>query len=237
MKRSAAILIVAFALTSTPASVPSPAAAATRIPGMDISEYQGNINWDMVGKSDVRFIFMRATKGLTYDDAKYAAYRVGAAAQNIKWTAYHYAVPNGKQGNAVAQANHFADVAQLAPGNILPVLDIEQAGGLGRERLQDWVAQWLNRVYHRTGAKPLIYTSPSFWRSTLGNTQRFANHGYQLWIAHWGVHAPDVPAGNWAGHGWSFWQWTNCGSVAGITGCVDKDRYRGTHIGRLVTIH
>lgn len=228
---------ILLAMVSLAFAVPVRADASARIPGIDISEYQKTIDWDKVGNSDVRFIIMRATKGLDYTDAKYVTNSAGAIAQGIKWTAYHYAVPGGKKGDAVAQADFFVETADLKPGNILPVLDMESTGGLGKARLEDWTARWLNRVYHRTGAKGIIYSSPAFWRSYLGDSTRFASHGYKLWVANWFVKKPDVPARNWSGHGWTFWQWTDCGSVSGISGCVDKDRYNGTHIGRLVTMH
>ena len=232
-------LRVSILLTLVSLAIPMTgrAYAAAPIPGIDISEYQHTIDWDKVGSSDVRFIIMRATKGLDYADAKYAINSVGATAQNIKWTAYHYAVPDRKKGDAVLQANFFVETAGLQPGNILPVLDLESSGGLGRASLANWTAQWLNRVYHLTGAKATIYTSPSFWRTGLGDSTRFSSHGYKLWLANWFVRKPDVPARNWSGNGWTFWQWSNCGSVTGIAGCVDKDRFNGTQIGSLFTIH
>jgi GH25 family lysozyme M1 (1,4-beta-N-acetylmuramidase) len=67
----------------------------------------------------------------------------------------------------------------------------------------------------------------------MGNSRWFANNGYALWIAHWHVAQPRVPASNWAGHGWTIWQYDNCGSVAGIDGCVDLDRLNGTDIDAL----
>ena len=77
----------------------------------------------------------------------------------------------------------------------------------------------------------MIYTSPSFWHTYLNNTATFASQGYAvLWIAHWGVDKPSVPASNWAGHGWTFWQYDDCGKVPGIGGCVDVDRYNGTDL-------
>jgi GH25 family lysozyme M1 (1,4-beta-N-acetylmuramidase) len=62
----------------------------------------------------------------------------------------------------------------------------------------------------------------------MGNTQSFALGGYKtLWIAHWtSASAPSLPAANWGGNGWTFWQYTSDGSVPGISGRVDLDRYR-----------
>jgi len=65
----------------------------------------------------------------------------------------------------------------------------------------------------------------------MGDTRWFADNGYPvLWVAHWGVNAPTVPAQNWGGRSWTFWQYTNCGSVPGISGCVDLDRFNGTSL-------
>jgi len=73
----------------------------------------------------------------------------------------------------------------------------------------------------------MIYTSPSFWENSMGDTEIFAQHGYKLlWIANWGVPEPTVPANNWGGYGWTFWQQTDCDSVPGVNGCVDGDVYR-----------
>src|SRR5450756_493362 len=76
----------------------------------------------------------------------------------------------------------------------------------------------------------MIYTNPSFWQTYMGDTTMFADQGYTLlWIAHWFVSSPTAPANNWGGHGWTFWQYDDCGTVAGISsGCVDLDRYNGT---------
>jgi hypothetical protein len=65
----------------------------------------------------------------------------------------------------------------------------------------------------------------------MGDTTMFADQGYSvLWIAHWGTSSPTVPAGNWGGHGWTFWQYTSTGSTAGISGKVDLDRFNGSDL-------
>ena len=75
------------------------------------------------------------------------------------------------------------------------MLDLEVTGGLGPTALTNWTKAWLQRVDERIGAKAIIYTSPSFWRSDLNNSRWFADNGYAiLWVAHWGVSSPSVPA-------------------------------------------
>ena len=77
--------------------------------------------------------------------------------------------------------------------------------------------------------------SPAFWVKYAADSTWFANSGYKvLWIAHWTTaSAPTVPADAWGGNGWSFWQYTSSGSVPGITGRVDLDRFNGTDFTRV----
>jgi lysozyme len=114
------------------------------------------------------------------------------------------------------------------------VLDLEQTNGLAKRQLQAWVAAWLHRVYASIGVRAMIYTSPSFFAASVGDTTWFAKRGYYLWIAHWGVKTPDVPAKDWAGRSWSLWQWTDVGTVSGIDGNVDRDVCAKRHLGSLL---
>ena len=90
----------------------------------------------------------------------------------------------------------------------------------------------MDEVKARTGVSGFIYASPDFWKKSLTNTASFALGGYRLWVAHWTTNAaPTVPAGNWGGLGWTFWQWTDCAKVTGFLHCVDGDRYVGLDPG------
>ena len=65
----------------------------------------------------------------------------------------------------------------------------------------------------------------------MSNTDWFAQNGYRVWIANWTTASqPALPAGNWGGQGWTFWQHTSTGVVAGISGNVDLDRFNGTSL-------
>jgi GH25 family lysozyme M1 (1,4-beta-N-acetylmuramidase) len=227
--RLAAVALVAALLSLAPAS---PAGAAkTTLPGIDVSNWQGTIDWSTVAATGVRFAVIKATEGRTYDDPYYAANLKGATANGIVAGAYHFARPDSSDGDPGAEADHFVSVADPTPGEIVPVLDLEQAGHLSVTNLQDWTKRWLARVTSLTGVRPMIYSSPSFWTEHMGDTTWFANHGYDLyWIANWGVTTPATPANDWGGHGWTIWQWTSCQHVKGISGCVDGDRFRGTDL-------
>lgn len=210
------------------------AEAATYAFGIDVSHWQGTINWDAVGRTSVSFVFAKATQGRTYNDATYKANRAGAKSEGIPFGAYHYAKPDLSYHDALAEADHYVNVAALRPGNLIPVLDIESAGRLTSSQLITWTKTWVKRVYARVGMKPMIYTSSGFWKYHMANTTWFAANGYRLWIPSWGS-APSEPASNWGGRGWSFWQYSACGRVSGISGCVDLDRANGRNVS-LVTL-
>ena len=216
--------------TPTPTPVPTPTAspASTYFEGIDVSHWQGTIDWTRVAGAGKRFAFLKASETTTYVDPTYATNRAQAMAAGLKVGAYHFARPDTGVGDAVAEADHFVDTAAPASGDLLPVLDLEVSGGLTDAQLQAWVQAFMDRVYSRTGVKGAIYTSPSFWSNYVGNTQALAAGGYKtLWVAHWTTgSAPTVPAGNWGGNGWTFWQYTSSGTVAGVPGSVDLDRYR-----------
>jgi GH25 family lysozyme M1 (1,4-beta-N-acetylmuramidase) len=201
------------------------AASSTTQQGIDISHWQGTIDWAKVKGSGRTFVFAKATEGIGFEDSNYDANKAGAMAQGMMFGAYHFARPGSN--DPVAEADWFVDTAKLQHGMLLPVLDLEITGGLGTTALTSWVKAWLQRVDQRIGAKPMIYTSPSFWRNAMGDSRWFADNGYaMLWVAHWGVTSPSVPATNWGGRSWTFWQYSSDGTVPGISGRVDLDVYR-----------
>jgi len=205
------------------------AAASNYVEGVDVSKWQGDINWPMVRAAGKRFAIAKATEGIGYEDGKYDANKAGAMGNGMAFGAYHFARPdlNGTNTGAVGEADWFVDTSAYEPGMIIPTLDLERTGGKSDAALISWVKSWVGRVYERLGVKPMIYASPSFWQDSMGNTSWFADNGYDvLWIAHWGVTSPSVPGNNWGGKSWTFWQYSDNGPVPGISGGVDLDRYR-----------
>jgi GH25 family lysozyme M1 (1,4-beta-N-acetylmuramidase) len=219
-------LVIALALGAT-------GHAATFAKGVDVSNYQGTIDWIQVGDDNNTFVFAKATEGTTFTDITYAVNRAGAQGVGLQLGAYHFGRPAGSGdpaifASAIAQADHFVDIAQPKGGDLPPVLDLESNGGLSPTALVRWTQAWLDEVFARTGVRALIYASPSFWKNSLGDTPVFAGAGNPLWIAHWTKNAaPLVPASNWGGLGWTFWQWSNCVTVPGFAHCVDGDRANG----------
>ena len=228
------VLIVLAVATLAMAAAPLAEARGKKVPraeGIDISHWQGTIDWQRVAGAGKKFVFLKASEGRNYTDPTYASNRQAAKQAGIRTGAYHFARPETVAGDAVGEAQVFVAAANLGTGDLRPVLDIEVNGGLGVSALQSWVRTWLDEVYRLTGRRAIVYTNPNFWRTSMGDTQSIAQAGYTtLWVAHWGASSPSVPAGNWAGNGWSFWQYSSCGSVAGISGCVDLDRAKTTDL-------
>jgi lysozyme len=230
------------------AQAPTPASAGTRAIGIDVSRFQKTIDWPSVAAAGVRFAFVQASRGSGADcttkpeqcgaDPYFAANRPAAEATGIRVGAYHRAFASGgtvadARADAVAESDVFlAAVGTLQAGELLPVLDVETPfTGMTAATLRTWIRVFVKRVNKRLGHKPMIYTNATSWAAT-GNTTEFARAKYPLWIAEYGVSRPGVPAGNWAGHGYSVWQYTSSGSVAGISGHVDMDRL-GTGLAKI----
>lgn len=215
------------------------ARGATYAQGIDVSHYQGSIDWTQAA-AEATFAFAKATEGTTLVDVTYPVNRMGAESVGVKLGAYHFARPSGSgdaaiTADAIAEADFFLSIAQPQPGELPPVLDLETTGGLKPADLLTWTSAWLAEISARTGLQAIVYTSPNFWKNALGDSGLPALDGTQLWVAHWTTaSAPLVPASNWGGAGWTFWQWTSHGRVPGIGPQVDRDRYKGASVAGAV---
>lgn len=227
-------LAVVVCLLAVLAPAGSSAAAAPAAKGLDVSNWNGAIKWAKVAAAGYDFVFGKATEGTSFVNSTYAANRSGSEGAGLVFGAYHFARPAGASAarataSAIAQADYLLATAAPQPGELPPVLDLEATGNLKPALLVTWTLAWAHEISARLGVEPFIYSSPSFWQERLGNSTAVAAAA-QLWIAHWtSASQPTVPAQNWNGQGWTFWQWTNCLSVAGISSrCTDGDRMNGT---------
>jgi lysozyme len=199
------------------------------IVGPDVSNWQHpngtSINWFTVKAAGHSFAFVKATEGTSYTNPYFLADWNGILAAGMDRGAYHFAQPNATPNSAIDQANYFISVTNNTrePGDLPPTLDLEVTNGLSPPDLVAWTHSFLSRVQILTGRTPIIYASPSFWTTSMGNSTEFTN--YPLWIAQWtGAATPSFPLpGGWTS--WTFWQYTNQGSLPGVFGSVDKSRY------------
>ena len=174
---------------------------APRCPASMSPSTRGRIDWPTVASTRVRFVIMRATMGNHYRDGRYTRNLAGATRNGLVVGAYHFAKPGFARRDTRAEADHFLRVARVSAGDVTPVLDIEETGGLSPRQLRIWARAWLERVHARTGVRAMIYAGSHFWHGFMRNTSWFARHGHPLWVAHWYVRAPDVPGRHWGGRG------------------------------------
>ena len=208
------------------------AVAAAPPTGPDVSGWQHRapLAWSTVSASGQAFVFVKATEGATFTNSFFASDWTAARRVGLLRGAYHYARPS--LGSAVPQARRFIAVAGTAglPGDLPPVLDLEEDGGLTPVQLSAWARQFLEETRRLTGRTPLIYTYPNFWRGAMAGTTAFAD--YPLWIASY-TSGPSPVMPGW--QTWTFWQYTAAGRLPGIAGPVDLNRYNGslTNLRRL----
>jgi GH25 family lysozyme M1 (1,4-beta-N-acetylmuramidase) len=181
--------------------------------GIDISHWQGTINWTSVKNSGKRFAFCKATEGTDYTDPTFATNYPAIRNAGMLRGAYHMGHP---AVDAVAQADSFYDTVQPVSGDLPMVLDLEKTDSLAPADVRAWVVSFVNRLTTRLGRAPIIYTGFYFWRDSAGNG---SNLSCPLWLAAYNNN-PLVPA---AWSSWSFWQYTSTGSVSGVSGNVDRD--------------
>ncbi|MGC9524785.1 MAG: GH25 family lysozyme [Limnospira sp.] len=182
------------------------------IRGIDVSDYQPNIDWKAVVNSDISFAFIKATEGAGFVAEVFESYWEQTKANGLIRGAYHFFRPTSDVGG---QIDNFLKTVSLEPGDLPPVLDIETTDQLDAATVCDRAQEWLDGIEARTGFRPIIYTYPGFWQKL--ETDRFSD--YPLWIAHYTqAEQPAIP-GKWTT--WVFWQYTDRGTVAGISGGVD----------------
>lgn len=187
--------------------------------GIDVSHYQGAVNWQSVKQTGISFAFAKATDGGSNVDSQFKNNWQGMKTAGIVRGAYHFFEPTQ---DATAQANNFVNtVESLQASDLPPVIDVEINNGASNSQMISSVTTWLTIVQQGLGRTPMIYTMASFWNAHLDN--QFGD--YPLWIANYGVQSPAIPQG-WSN--WEFWQHSQSGSVSGVTGSVDLDWFNGS---------
>jgi lysozyme len=196
------------------------APAATQTPGLDVSHWQGTINWATVKSQGAKFAYIKATEGTTYRDPNFSTNYLQAYNQGIIRGAYHYARPDGAGG--AAQADYFASHggAWSADGLTMPgTLDIEwgtasQGGdcyGLSQSAMVSWILAFSDEYHARTTRWPVIYTSTSWWSECTGNRGAFASTN-PLWVARYSSSVGALPY-NWSSQ--TIWQYADSGTFPG----------------------
>ncbi|TAL46965.1 MAG: glycoside hydrolase family 25 protein [Chitinophagaceae bacterium] len=190
------------------------------IHGIDVSKYQQFIAWDAVKAMQVRkvkieFVFIKATEGIGNTDGKFFRNWQKSKQAGITRGAYHFflATKDGKK-----QAENFINAVELEPGDLPPVLDVEQTYGVNSVTLKQELKECLDVMENYYKVKPIIYTNVDFYKQYLGKDF----DSYPLWAAHYfEYNEPRIK------RDWLFWQHSEGGRVNGILFKVDFNVFNG----------
>ena len=197
------------------------------IHGIDVSKYQGEINWGEAGQNGVSFAFIKATEGGDHLDENFSQNWAAAGRAGVLRGAYHFYY---FCRTAREQANWFIRNVPLDEKALPPVLDMEWNNTSRTCRLHPSPAKvrsemrvYLTRVTGHYGKRPVIYVTPNFYREN----QLWRIKGYDFWLRTVAGHPMEI----YPGRTWTFWQYSSTGQVPGIEGNVDINAFAGTIAG------
>ena len=192
------------------------------IHGIDISHYQGIIDWEklqhaMIAGCPLRFIIIKSTEGASKLDENFYDNFENARNYGYIRGAYHFW---SVHSSARDQAYHFLKKVHLKEGDLPPVLDVEhKPANLSIEEFQTDILTWLHIVEDKYHVKPIIYTYYKFKQQYLSKP---VFDDYPYWIAHYYVDKVEYKGA------WKFWQHTDAGQLPGIKGYIDFNIYNGS---------
>jgi MYXO-CTERM domain-containing protein len=188
--------------------------------GIDVSYYQGDIDWNAVAADGVEYAIVRVSHSTQFFDPEFDTNLAGSRAAGLHTGVYQYFEPDE---DPIAQADLLLEaLGPLQPGDLPPVIDVESTAGLPPAQVAAAVREWVDHVEAALGVPPIIYTGYYFWNDSVAS----ADFGsYPLWIAWYNECPGHVPTG-WSE--WAFHQYCDCGTVAGISGQVDVNRFNGS---------
>ena len=189
--------------------------------GIDVSTYQGDVDWATVANQGILYAFAKATEGASSTDPSFLRNWTNMKTFGIVRGAYHFFRP---AKDPIVQANNFLQLVKtIEASDLPPVLDLEVLDGLDARTVINNALRWISTIETATGRKPIVYTYPVFWEDKLGNPTQFSN--YPLWVANFETRTPFVPS---AWRSWAFHQYSESGQLQGIQGNVDHNQFNGT---------
>jgi GH25 family lysozyme M1 (1,4-beta-N-acetylmuramidase) len=204
-----------------------PAASVSQLPGIDISGYQGNINWAAVAPH-IDFSYAKATEGTYYTNPYFYNQYEGPYYQRVIRGAYHFAIPNNSSGQAQADFFIKHGGGWSSDGLTLPgALDIEynpygpECYRLTQSQMVSWISNFVHEYAYKEHAYPTIYTTTNWWTTCTGNYGGFGKYD-PLWIANYSASGGGPLPNGWGFY--TFWQYSPSGSLPG-----DQDVFNGAY--------
>jgi len=199
---------------------------AHRLPihGIDVSKWQGKIDWAAVSDAGTQFAFIKATEGGDHVDTRFLENWYGAKNAGIPRGAYHFMFWCRP---ASQQAEWFKRNVPADPGAMPPVLDVEWngesklcPGKIPRDKALAMIRLMLEEMERHTGKRPIIYTDITFHQDVL--------EGELSEYPHWVRSTAAEPHQRYPERRWTMWQYTTTGRVPGIAGAVDRNAFYGS---------
>ena len=196
-------------------------ANSSKVVGIDVSHYQGKINWSKVefvnDKYPIEFVFIRATQGNDDNDNQFDHNWLECKRNNIIRGAYHYYRPNE---NSLEQAQNFIKTVKLSKGDLPPVLDIEKLPKeQSIENLKIGLKRFLDKIEQHYEVQPIIYTGERYYEDFLKD--EFSE--YTFWIANYNFIDAEVNSD------YLIWQFTEQAKIKGIREKVDVNIFNGSY--------
>ena len=183
---------------------------------IDVSTWNGNIDWDKVYKSGVRYAMIRSSFGIENPnqvDNKFVRNITNAQRAGVKCGIYHYSY--AKSATEAKKEAEFCLKTIKGYKIDLPVaFDIEDSSQthLGKDTLTSIVITFCDKI-KSAGYRPMLYCNPN-WLCNYLHKDKLINK-YDIWLANWGVSAPSYNC--------AIWQYSENGGVPGISGSVDMN--------------
>lgn len=188
--------------------------------GIDVSEWQGRINFKEVAESGIEVVYIRASEGTSYIDPYFMDNYRGAKENGIRVGFYHFLTATTTE-EAEREAKFFvSNIKGLEPDCKL-AMDFEVFNGLGREEINRISKVFLEKVEELSGKECVIYSDASNARDVFD--EELAKK-YPIWVADYFV---DEPENNGKWDSWVGFQYSDKGRIKGISGNVDRDRFTG----------
>lgn len=187
------------------------------IEGIDVSKWQGSINFQEVKNSGIEIVYIRSSVGNSYVDPYFKQNYNNAKANNLKVGIYHFVMARNTT-EAISEARFFVSVIQGLQPDCRLAMDFETLTDLSVAEINAISTTFLETVKNLSGKEVVIY-SDAYNANNIFDAN-LANN-YPLWIAEYQVDKPNST--NWAS--WIGWQYTDVGKVSGISGNVDRDYY------------
>ena len=194
---------------------------------IDLSHFNTVTSFQEVKDDGILGVIHKATQGTGFVDAEYARRRVGALSVGLFWGAYHF----GIGGDVEGQGNHFLDIVNPAPTDLL-VLDFEP-NPRGQTMTLAEAESFVTKVQEQTGHFPGLYSGHFFLREQLGNNTSTVLKNCFLWIARFSSQLPEIPP---AFPTFTLLQYTDGNDgpqphqVRGVGRC-DRDKFNGEEAG------